>query len=229
MGSEMCIRDSIVIDQAERWIRHKVSFPIRQSDAPNMSLGISSEAPLIVTAPQLEAGKQPTPYQATDGTLNYTEEYGAWFNRGGVGGTMQNPLLRFNEDGSISSRDGSFVINQDGTGHFASGRFKWSKDTIELREVTIRWEDLDEEAQELLKPRSVSLTGGTAFHFKDELSGACEPENIPLVATEYNFEPESRQWEYLAVDGIWKDAGCNAAVFETVSYTHLTLPTKLEV
>ena len=75
-------------------------------------------------------------------------------------------------------------------------------------------------AQELLKPRSVSLTGGTAFHFKDELSGACEPENIPLVATEYNFEPESRQWEYLTVDGIWKDAGCNAAVFEMTPPFH---------
>lgn len=76
--------------------------------------------------------------------------------------------MRLNEDGSIVSRDGSFVIHPDGTGHFASGRFKWGKDTIELRDVTIRWEDLDEEAQELLKPRSVSLTGGTAFHFKDE-------------------------------------------------------------
>lgn len=71
-------------------------------------------------------------------------------------GTIQNPLLRLNEDGSIVSRDGSFVIHPDGTGHFASGRFKWGKDTIELRDVTIRWEDLDEEAQELLKPRSVS-------------------------------------------------------------------------
>lgn len=161
-----------------------------------------------------------TPYQATDEALSYTDDYGAWFNKGGIGGTIQNPLLRLNEDGSIVSRDGSFVIHPDGTGHFASGRFKWGKDTIELRDVTIRWEDLDEEAQELLKPRSVSLTGGTAFHFKDELSGACEPENIPLVATEYNFEPESRQWEYLAVDGIWKDAGCNAAVFEMTPPFH---------
>ena len=70
------------------------------------------------------------------------------------------------------------------------------------------------------KPRSVSLTGGTAFHFKDELSGACEPENIPLVATEYNFEPEVGSGEYLAVDGIWKDAGCNAAVFEMTPPFH---------
>ena len=210
----------IVIDQAERWIRHKVSFPIRQSDAPNMSIGISSEVPLIVTAPQLEAGKQPTPYQATDGTLNYTEEYGAWFNRGGVGGTMQNPLLRFNDDGSISSRDGSFVINQDGTGHFASGRFKWSKDTIELRDVTIRWEDLDEEAQEQLKPRSVSLTGGTTFHYANALTGECEPQSIAIIATEYNFEPDTRRWEYLAADSVWKDAGNNSSLFELPANYH---------
>lgn len=210
----------IIIDQAERWLRHKVSFPIRQSDAPNMSIGISSEAPLIVTAPQLEAGKQPTPYQATDGTLNYTEEYGAWFNRGGVGGTMQNPLLRFNDDGSISSRDGSFVINQDGTGHFASGRFKWSKDTIELRDVTIRWEDLDEEAQEQLKPRSVSLTGGTTFHYANALTGECEPQSISIIATEYNFEPETRRWEYLAADGAWRDANNNSSLFELLANYH---------
>ena len=202
------------------WIRHSIPFPIRKSDSPVMYLGIAASAPLSLSAPQLEAGKNVTPYQATDEALSYTDDYGAWFNKGGIGGTIQNPLLRLNEDGSIASRNGSFVINPDGTGHFASGRFKWGKDTIELRDVAIRWEDLDEEAQELLKPRSVSLTGGTAFHFTDGLSGACEPENIPLVATEYNFEPESRQWEYLAADGIWKDAGCNAAVFEMTPPFH---------
>lgn len=202
------------------WVRYNVPFLIRGSDSPVMCLGIAASVPLSLSAPQLEAGRNVTPYQATDEALSYTDDYGAWFNKGGIGGTIQNPLLRLNEDGSIVSRDGSFVIHPDGTGHFASGRFKWGKDTIELRDVTIRWEDLDEEAQELLKPRSVSLTGGTAFHFKDELSGACEPENIPLVATEYNFEPESRQWEYLAVDGIWKDAGCNAAVFEMTPPFH---------
>ncbi|MCO7113845.1 hypothetical protein NIB75_18865 [Bacteroides uniformis] len=127
---------------------------------------------MSLSAPQLEAGRNVTPYRATDEALSYTDDYGAWFNKGGIGGTIQNPLLRLNEDGSIVSRDGSFVIHPDGTGHFASGRFKWGKDTIELRDVTIRWEDLDEEAQELLKPRSVSPTGGTAFHFKDELSRA---------------------------------------------------------
>lgn len=209
-----------VIDQPGRWLRHKVSFPIRPSEAPAMSIGISAGLPLLITAPQLEAGRLPTPYQATDGTLNYTDEYGAWFNRGGVGGTMQNPLLRFNDDGSISSRDGSFVINQDGTGHFASGRFKWSKDTIELRDVTIRWEDLDEEAQERLKPRSVTLTGGTAFHYTNALTGECEPQGISVIATEYNFEPESRRWEYLASDGAWKYADNSSSLFELTSDFH---------
>lgn len=210
----------IVIDQEERWIRHKVAFPIRPSDAPSMSIGISSAISLVVAAPQLEAGKQPTPYQATDGALNYTEDYGAWFNRGGVGGTMQNPLLRFNDDGSISSRDGSFVINQDGTGHFASGRFKWSKDTIELRDVTIRWEDLDKEAQEQLKPRSVSLTGGTTFHCANAITGEYEPQSIAVIATEYNFEPTSRRWEYLASDGVWKNLENNSSLFELTADFH---------
>lgn len=207
-------------DTDKGWIRHKVSFPVRESDTPAMYIGIASSVPLSLSAPQLESGKVPTPYQATDGVLSYTNGYGAWFNKGGIGGTIQNPLLKLNEDGSIASQNDSFVINPDGTGHFASGRFKWSKDTIELRDVTIRWKDLDEEAQEQLKPRSVSLTGGTAFHFADDLSGTSDPEHIPLVATEYNFNPESRLWEYLASDGRWKDADCNAAVFEMTPSFH---------
>ncbi len=210
----------VIIENPNRWIRHKVAFPVRTSEAMQMSIGISADIPLLLIAPQLEVGKTATPYQATDTTLNYTEDYGAWFNKGGVGGTIQNPLLRLNDDGSISSRDGSFVINPDGTGHFASGRFKWTKDTIELREVTIRWEDLDEEAQEQLKPRSVSLTGGTTFHYANALSDECEPLSIAIVATEYNFEAQSRLWEYLAADGIWKDAGNRSNLFELTAGFH---------
>ncbi len=210
----------VTIETPNQWIRHKVAFPILTSEAMQMSIGISADIPLLLTAPQLEAGRMATPYQATDATLNYTEDYGAWFNKGGVGGTIQNPLLRLNDDGSISSRDDSFVINPDGTGHFASGRFKWTKDTIELREVTIRWEDLDEDAQEQLKPRSVSLTGGTTFHYANSLSEECEPLSIDIVATEYNFEAQSRLWEYLAADGIWKDTGNRSSLFELTAGFH---------
>ena len=70
--------------------------------------------------------------------------------------------------------------------------------------MTIRWEDLDEEAQELLKPRSVSLTGGTAFHFRTSFPGAYRPENIPLVATGIQFRAGKSAVGIPAVDGIWK-------------------------
>jgi hypothetical protein len=201
------------ITEAGVWQRYKTVFLVKPSDAADMTVGLSTPNSMEVTAPQLEAGKNATPYQATDGTLSYTEDYGAWFNKGGIGGTIQNPLLRLNEDGSIASRDGSFVINPDGTGHFASGRFKWTKDTIELRGVTIRWENLDEEMQEQLKPCSVSLTGGTTFRFTDKWDTEGDPGQIDIVATEYNFTGERRVWEYLAAEGIWKDAGSHGTLF----------------
>ena len=211
---------SLEVAPADGWIRHKMSFLLRPSDNPQLSIVLSTSFPVLLSAPQLELGTTSSPYQATDEVLNDTDDYGAWFNRGGIGGTIQHPLLSLNEDGSIVSRDGSFVINPDGTGHFAGGRFKWTRDTIELRGVTIRWEDFDEETQELLKPRSVSLTGGSAFHYSDTLVPDAEPAQITLVAVEYNFEPESRLWEYLASDGAWKDAGSRSSLFEMTPAFH---------
>lgn len=211
---------SLEVAPADGWIRHKMSFLLRPSDNPQLSIVLSTSFPVLLSAPQLELGTTSSPYQATDEVLNDTDDYGAWFNRGGIGGTIQHPLLSLNEDGSIVSRDGSFVINPDGTGHFAGGRFKWTRDTIELRGVTIRWEDFDEETQELLKPRSVSLTGGSAFHYSDTLVPDAEPAQITLVAVEYNFEPESRLWEYLASDGAWKDAGSRSSLFEMAPAFH---------
>lgn len=208
------------VASAGEWQRHKAVFPVRDSGNPMMTLGIVSAIPLLLTAPQLETGRNATPYQATDGVLSYTEDYGAWFSKGGIGGTIQHPLLRLNEDGSISSRDDSFVIHPDGTGHFADGRFKWSRDTIELRDVTIRWEDLDGQAQELLKPRSVSLTGGTAFRFAAFPASVADPAFIDIIATEYNFSPMTRRWDYLAADGIWKDAGNRNALFHLTPDFH---------
>lgn len=205
---------NLTVPASDGWRRYHCPFRIRESSAPSMSIRIdSSAAGLLFCSPQMEAGSAPSQYQPTDGTLSYVEDYGAWFSKGGIGGTIQNPLLRLEEDGSIRSRDGSFVINSDGTGQFASGRFRWSKDTITLQDVTIRWEDLDEEAKAQLKPRSVSLTGGTAFHYADELSPAAEPMTIDILATEYNFEPSARRWKYQATDGTWKDAGCRTARF----------------
>lgn len=210
----------IRVDVVGEWRRYSVAFAVRGSDLPTMTLGLAPATPLLLTAPQLEAGKTATPYQATDGVLSYTEDYGAWFSKGGIGGTIQHPLLRLNEDGSISSRDNSFIIHADGTGQFANGRFKWSHDTIELRDVTIRWEEVIEQVPELLKPRSVSLTGGTAFHFTDKLASAADPAGIDIIATEYNFTPTNRRWDYLDADGKWKDAGCRDESFHLTPGFH---------
>ncbi|MDR2914004.1 MAG: hypothetical protein LBV74_04080 [Tannerella sp.] len=196
---------SIDIDSSD-WRRISVAFVIQDSEELSLVMRVDSSVPgILVPAPQLEAGTTPSQYQPTDGTLSYVEDYGAWFTKGGIGGTIQNPLLKLNEDGSISSRDGSFVIKPDGTGHFASGRFKWTKDTITLQDVTIRWEDFDEEAKENMLPKSVSITGTDTFHYADELETAAEPEEIHLYATEHNFTGTSRKWQYRAPDFSWKD------------------------
>jgi len=196
------------------WQRNKVVFFIRPSVSKEMNIclqaGISG---LCVTAPQLESGDSSSPYQATDEVLSYTDDYGAWFCKGGVGGTIQHPLLRLNDDGSISSCDGSFVINRDGTGHFAGGRFKWTKDTIALQDVTIRWEDLEEVIPDNLKPYYVNLEGGNAFHYTEPEGGICDPASITIVGTEYNFEGTDRRWEYLSSDGQWKSTDCHECSF----------------
>ena len=172
---------------------------------------------------QLEKGERTTLYQATDGKLADTDEYGAWFARGGIGGTIQNPLLKLNADGSISAGDGSFVINRDGTGHFAEGRFKWTKDTITLQDVTIRWEDFDDEAKENLLTKYVTITGTNLFHYTDALrEDACEPKEITLFATEYNFTATARKWQYMGSEGNWKDIpGSGSDFFRLLPFSYL--------
>lgn len=138
---------------ANEWAKLSVTIPL--SNPNNTSLDFSINVlgePVLFTAPQLESGEKATIYQPTDSTLNDTEDYGAWFNRGGIGGTIQNPLLKLNPDGSISSANGSFVINNDGSGYFANGAIKWNQDKVELGEnVVLTWENLDDEAKTNLK------------------------------------------------------------------------------
>lgn len=142
----------VTLSPDEGWKRYSFPFKVEGTvTSPLRATFIAGNKPLLVSSPQLEAGKTASQYQPTDGTLAYVEDYGAWFNKGGIGGTIQNPLLRLNEDGSISSRDESFVIYPDGTGHFSSGRFRWTKDTITLTDVTLEWESLSDEARENLK------------------------------------------------------------------------------
>lgn len=140
---------SIVLTR--QWQRFHYSFCVERVQGSKLTFSFTKGKGFYFAAPQLEPGSRPTPYQPTDGVLRETDEYGAWFARGGIGGTIQHPLLRLDDDGSVRAGDDSFVINPDGTGHFAAGRFRWTKDTIALQDFTIRWEDLSDEARENLK------------------------------------------------------------------------------
>lgn len=205
---------SLIMPQS--WQRVHVAFDIEPVPGSDLCIDFRTENQVIwfFSSPQLEKGSVPTLYQPTDDTLNETDEYGAWFCRGGVGGTIQHPLLRLEPDGSIRAGNDSFVINPNGSGYFSGGRFRWNKDTIILQDVTIRWEDLDEEMQEQMKPCFVTVEGGTVFHYSDAVSdNLCDPTEILLTGTAQNLTADSCRWEYLAADGGWKDTGGNSSVY----------------
>lgn len=194
----------IQVDSENEWKRYRVAFTIKPSSQSELSVWFKNlPGALFVSAPQLEAGTTPSQYQPTDGTLAYTEDYGAWFNKGGIGGTIQNPLLKLNEDGSISSRDRSFVINPDGTGHFASGRFTWTKDTITLQDVTIRWEDLSEEAQENLSPVTLDIVSRSGLVVKNNNN------DVDATAVLYRSgkELDSNGTQYTYTWKLWNASG----------------------
>ena len=200
----------------QSWQRVHVAFDIEPVPGNDLCIDFRTENRVVwfFSSPQLERGSVPTLYQPTDDTLNETDEYGAWFCRGGVGGTIQHPLLRLEPDGSIRAGNDSFVINPDGSGYFSGGRFRWNKDTIILQDVTIRWEDLDEEMQEQMRPRFVTVEGGTVFHYPDAVSdNLCDPTEILLTGTAQNLTADSCRWEYLAADGGWKDTGGYSSVY----------------
>ncbi|BBL00366.1 hypothetical protein A3BBH6_06020 [Alistipes onderdonkii subsp. vulgaris] len=144
-------RPSVSVALTAQWQRFYYTFRVQRIQGSKMAITFTKGVIFDLAAPQLEPGTRPTPYQPTDGVLRETDEYGAWFARGGIGGTIQHPLLRLDDDGAIRAGDDSFVINPDGTGHFAAGRFRWTTDTIALQDFMIRWEDLSEEARENLK------------------------------------------------------------------------------
>lgn len=200
------------------WCRYHTAFVTDYRPGNDCVIEITCTVPVFFCSPQLEPGDIPTLYQATDSKLNLTDGYGAWFCQGGIGGTIQNPLLRLNPDGSIEAGNKSFVIHPDGTGYFAGGRFKWTEDTITLQDVTIRWEDFDEQTQEKLLPKSVSLTGSELFHYKDVPGDTCEPSDITVVATEQNFTGTLQKWQYLATDGNWKDVATGTAIRITPTF-----------
>lgn len=202
----------IQVDCENEWKRYRVAFTVKSSSQSELSVWFKNlPGSLMVSAPQLEAGTTPSQYQPTDGTLVYTEDYGAWFNKGGIGGTIQNPLLKLNEDGSISSRNRSFVINPDGTGHFASGRFTWTKDTITLQDVTIRWEDLSEEAQENLSPVTLDIVSRSGLVVKNNSNDV----DATAVLYRNGKELDNNGTQYTYIWKLWNAAG--TAVMRTYS------------
>lgn len=218
---------TIASDQTHEWRRVHVFFDLligdnKESDlilklSPTFTASIyESVDPSIpnpdssifyFTAPQLESGDKATQYQATDETLNETGEYGAWFNRGGIGGTMQNPLLQLNykdeegNEGGIGTRSKSFLLRQDGSGYLAKKNIVWDKDgKVTFNDgVTLNWDNLDKDAQDQLANRYCRILGDDTFTIIGQDKNApVSPTSITLTLEEIGFTstPNQRQWYY---------------------------------
>jgi hypothetical protein len=196
------------VSEAEsgEWHRHHVVFDLSEPVSGNVVLRVTAKfsdpGTLLLTAPQLEAGQFVTQYQPTDDTLNYCEDYGAWFSKGGVGGTIQNPLLQLNAEGKgeIKTRSNSVRINQDGSGHLAGGNIKWGADgDVEFGEnVKLGWGNLDDDTQHQMESKSVRITGADTFSVigNSESGVFYSPDYILLTLNEVNISPEitDRHW-----------------------------------
>lgn len=198
---------------ALQWARCKATFELQSpaSDGDKLMLGLSptftsKNGKFYFASPQLESGDIVTQYQPTDAVLNYTDDYGAWFNRGGIGGTIQNPLLQLNFDGegSIGTKSGSMLIKTDGSGHFANKNIQWNKDGDVTfgKNVTMSWDNLDNSVHEQLVSKSIKITGSDTFTLVGDLTSAdptTNPSSITLTLEEENLESTSsqRQWYYL--------------------------------
>lgn len=207
----------IPIADTNIWSRKKVTFELQAPKQAEEALVLSivptfdtsdnaGESIFYFSSPQLEAGELVTQYQPTDTILNYTEDYGAWFNRGGIGGTIQNPLLQLNFDGegSIGTRSNSVLIKTDGSGHFANKNIKWNKngDVTFGKNVTMTWDNLDQSVKDELVSKSIRIVGTDTFTLLGDLTGAdpvTNPADITLTLEEENLQSTSsqRQWYYL--------------------------------
>ena len=186
-----------------------------KSEYESVDTGVPNpnEKILYFTSPQLESGDSVTQYQATDETLNPTDEYGAWFNRGGIGGTMQNPLLQLNykddegNEGGIGTRSKSFLLRQDGSGYLAKKNIVWDENgKVTFNSgVTLNWDNLSEEAQDEMANRYCRILGDDTFTIIGlDKDAPISPTSITLTVEEIGFSSTSaqRQWMYKK-DGDW--------------------------
>lgn len=167
------------------WQRIHVAFDVEHIPGEDLCINLHSDNKMVwfFSAPQLEKGAAPTLYQPTDGTLNETDEYGAWFCRGGVGGTIQHPLLRLEADGSIRAGNNSFVINPDGSGYFSGGAIRWDDSAVTFSEdVKLQWENLDEETR-----RNLSGKDGYSV-YSDTPSRLFPADSEGRITADHRFE-----------------------------------------
>lgn len=196
----------------DKWVRVGVTFNLRpasqggdgllmkiepsfdQSQQEQQETGDRGVDVLYITAPQLEAGGTVTQYQPTDDTLDYTNEFGAWFNRGGLGGTIQNPLLKLNYDGegSMGTMGNAVVIRPDGSGHIAQENISWDS------EGNVNFSG---NIQNILGNKYIHIIGADTFMLIGDLSGntSFSPSSIVLRLNEFNLSstPSQRAWYYL--------------------------------
>lgn len=206
-------------DMTYKWRRMNVAFSLLAANDENLLLSINPvfyeasqdeletvERIIYFTAPQLESGKIQTQYQPTDDVLTFTDDYGAWFNRGGIGGTIQNPLLQLNYDGegSIGTKTGSFKLHPDGSGFLANQNISWDPAgrVVFGDKVTINWNNLDASFQQAAISKSIHITGADTFTLLgDDSSSATQfyPQSITLTMSEENLSSTSsqRKWYYL--------------------------------
>lgn len=214
---------NLLADQIHEWRRVNICFDLQAPDneegvlisiAPTFGRSVydqvgsvvnPDESVFFLTAPQLESGEIVTQYQPTDGELNYTDDYGAWFARGGIGGTIQNPLLRLNYDGngSIGTRNRSIELRLDGSGHLAKENIKWDErgKVTFGSDVTLNWDNLNSEAQDNMANRYIHIVGEDTFTMigQETAQGlTCSPASINLSLEETGFVSTSsqRQWYY---------------------------------
>lgn len=210
-------------NQCLAWERKSVAFELYGDTDENTPLLISlaptfessgddaEEAVVYLSAPQLEEGTTVTQYQPTDEIVKFSDDYGAWFSRGGIGGTIQNPLLQLNYDGagSIGTRTQSFLLRVDGSGYLANMNIEWDSDgKVTFGEnVTLNWSNLDSSVRKEISSKSIKINGADTFTMMgDESSSATEfyPKTITLNIEEENITSTSsqRQWFYLK-DNEW--------------------------
>lgn len=217
-------------NQCFAWQRKSVAFELYGGTDENTPLLISlsptfesdeddCEEIIYLSAPQLEEGVTVTQYQPTDEIVKISDDYGAWFSRGGIGGTIQNPLLQLNFDGagSIGTRTNSFLLRVDGSGYLANKNIEWQSDgRVTFGEnVTLNWSNLDSTVRKEISSKSIKINGSDTFTMMgDESSSATEfyPKTITLVIEEENITSTSsqRQWFYLNGDDWVKIKSANA-------------------